>query len=89
MQIRDVVIVLKGKEKNQLFIIVKEEGGYFYIADGKRVKKDKPKKKNCKHIQKASKFSFQGDLSVSDEKINAEIRKFLKTEKERICQKTM
>jgi len=87
MQVGDVVVALAGKEKNNLYIIVKEENGYFYIADGDKIKKQKPKKKNPKHLHKASKNGFLGDLTLCEERINAEIRKFLN--KERICQKKM
>ena len=74
-----VVIAKAGKEKNQLFVVVDVIGKYVFLADGKRLKLSKPKKKSVKHVQKAStkKFPIQ-DLLIKDEKINAEIRNFLK-----------
>ena len=59
-----------------------------FIADGKKISVFKPKKKNFKHIQKVSKQRFL----LSDEKdikVDAAVRKYLKTQKERICQKKM
>lgn len=74
-----VVKALAGKEKNQVFVVIDVEENYAYIADGKRLKKDKPKKKSVKHIQKVStkKFPIE-ELEINDEKVNASIRKFIK-----------
>ncbi len=40
-----------GHDRNAVYIIVKEEAEYVYVADGKARTLDKPKKKNKKHIQ--------------------------------------
>lgn len=88
MQVGDIVLATKGKEKNDIFVVVKIENRFAYIANGKRVSVFKPKKKNEKHIQKVSKQRFL----LSDEKdikVDAAVRKYLKTQKERICQKKM
>ncbi len=90
MEIGEVVLATAGKEKNQIFVVVKIENGFAYIADGKRVSVLKPKKKNAKHIQKVSKNRFLlGDDAFKDIKTDAAVRKFIKTEKERLCQKKM
>lgn len=90
MQVGEIVIATAGKEKNDIFVVVKIEEGCAYIANGKRVSVLKPKKKNEKHIQKVSKERFLlSETSLKDEKTDAAVRKFLKTEKERICQKKM
>ena len=82
IKIGDIVVAIAGKEKNQKFVVVDCDEKYFYIANGKRVKINKPKKKNAKHIQKASKLIFPlSELNCLDEmKVNASIRKFLKEE---------
>lgn len=74
-----IVKALAGKEKNQVFVVIDVAENYAYIADGKRLKKDKPKKKSVKHIQKVStkKFPIE-ELEINDEKVNASIRKFIK-----------
>lgn len=75
----DVVVATAGKEKNNLYIVLKVEDGYCYLVDGKRLKIGKPKKKSLKHVQKASKTGFsQEKLQIGQEKVNAAIRKFLK-----------
>ncbi len=74
-----VVKALAGKEKNQVFVVIDVAENYAYIADGKRLKKDKPKKKSVKHIQKVSTKRFPiEELEINDEKVNASIRKFIK-----------
>lgn len=74
-----VVIATAGKEKNQLFVVVDQKENYVFLADGKRLKLKKPKKKSAKHVQKASTKKFPvEDLLIKDEKVNAEIRNFLK-----------
>lgn len=74
----DVVIATAGKEKNNLFVVIEKDEKYCYLADGKRLKTIKPKKKSLKHVQRASKTPFPMEKLVGQEKDNAEIRKFLK-----------
>ncbi len=74
-----VVKAIAGKEKNQVFVVVDVNDKFVFIADGKRLRVNKPKKKSVKHIQKVSTKKFSEDeLLVKDEKVNASIRKFLK-----------
>ena len=74
-----VVIATAGKEKNQKFVVVDVKGNFVFLADGKRLKFYKPKKKSAKHIQKCSTKMFPFEhLEIKDEKLNAEIRNFLK-----------
>lgn len=40
-----------GHDKNNVYVIIKEETEYVYLADGKLKTTEKPKKKNKKHIQ--------------------------------------
>ncbi len=40
-----------GHDKEQMYVIIKEEGDFFYLADGKSKGIEKPKKKRKKHIQ--------------------------------------
>lgn len=74
-----IVKATAGKEKNQVFVVVDVTENFAFLADGKRLKKDKPKKKSVKHIQKVSTKKFPVDLlPVKDEKVNAAIRNFIK-----------
>lgn len=40
-----------GHDKGQMYLIIKEEGDFVYLADGKARKLDYPKKKRKKHLQ--------------------------------------
>lgn len=40
-----------GHDKDSVFVIVREESEYVYIADGEGRTVEKPKRKNKKHIQ--------------------------------------
>ena len=40
-----------GHDKDKLYVVVKTDGEYVYLSDGKLKAVDKPKKKNIKHIQ--------------------------------------
>lgn len=74
-----IVKATAGKEKNQVFVVVDVTENFAFLADGKRLKKDKPKKKSVKHIQKVSTKKFPVDLLlVKDEKVNAAIRNLIK-----------
>ena len=42
---------LAGHDQNQYYVILREEGAYVYLADGKIRTVDRPKKKKKKHIQ--------------------------------------
>ena len=75
----DVVVATAGKEKNQIFVVLKVDQKYCYLVDGDRLKLTKPKKKSLKHVQKASKIGFDtGLLESGQQNVNSGIRKFLK-----------
>lgn len=42
---------LAGHDKDEIFVIMQDEGEYLYLADGKNRKAEKPKKKKRKHVQ--------------------------------------
>ena len=90
MEKGNFVLSTRGKEKNQYFVVMCVKDNFAYIVDGKRLKTANPKKKNLKHIQKASKNKFPEELiDDENERVNAAIRKFIKNEKEILCQKMM
>lgn len=75
----DVVVATAGKEKNQIFVVLKTDDRFVWLVDGKRLKLSKPKKKSLKHVQKASKIGFDSEkLKSGQENVNSSIRKFLK-----------
>ena len=42
---------MSGHDKGRFYVVIKEEDGYVYLADGVLKTLEKPKKKNLKHIQ--------------------------------------
>lgn len=40
-----------GHDKGQMYLIIREEGDFVYLVDGKTRKLDCPKKKRKKHLQ--------------------------------------
>lgn len=52
MPVCTVVRSSAGRDKNSLYVVVgKLDYPYVWIADGRKYKLDKPKKKNCRHLQ--------------------------------------
>lgn len=78
MRVGNVVSALAGKEKGQIFVIVRLDDKYAYLSNGKRLKKDKPKKKSLKHIKLYDEEALTEEaLNDKNDRVNALIRKFL------------
>ncbi len=50
-----IVKSTSGHDKNLLFVVIKIDGNYVYIANGKERKLESQKRKNIKHIALTSK----------------------------------
>ncbi len=70
MQIKQGMIVNSdaGHDQNRLYVVVKVDSKYAYIADGKRRKLEKPKRKNFRHIVKTNTI-LNVELYQSNQKI--------------------
>lgn len=44
-------VSLSGHDKGKIYVIIKEENAYLYLADGDRKPIENPKKKKKKHVQ--------------------------------------
>lgn len=78
MEIGNVVQALAGKEKGEIFIVLKVENDRAFIVDGKRLKKNNPKKKNLKHLKLFTSSKMDANiLADNNERVNCTIRKFL------------
>ena len=79
MEIGQIVIAMAGKEKLQKFVVVKMQENFLYLADGKRLKAEKPKKKSLKHVKicKGEKIDLSAE-ELSEQRVNAKIRNALK-----------
>ncbi len=60
-----IVKAMAGRDKGKFFFVLKTEGNFAYIADGKSRKIQKPKKKNCKHLQGTAKKCDITDMTNS------------------------
>ena len=68
-----LVYSIKGRDKGNLFLVLKREKDFVYLADGILRKAENPKKKKIKHVNRTNKlleFEFE---NVS----NSDIRKML------------
>ena len=78
MEIGNIVKATAGKEKGEIFVIVAIENKFVYLADGKRLKASKPKKKSLKHVQLFGSEKMDSKIVLdTNDRVNAGIRKFL------------
>lgn len=42
---------LAGHDKDEFYIIIRVQGEYAYLSDGRKHPLDRPKRKNIKHLQ--------------------------------------
>lgn len=67
-----------GRDKGDLFVILRAEGEYVYIANGELRKVDRPKKKKLKHLQLTGYTSeFVAAKLAAGGVTNREVRKAL------------
>lgn len=64
MQIGSVVKSKSGHDSGSFYVVVALEGEFAYIADGRRRKVAKPKKKNVKHLAKTSRVVDTKDFET-------------------------
>ena len=73
-----------GHDRGQLYVIIREEGEYIYLADGRHKLVDNYKKKNRRHIQIIRTLAagagekLQRGESVTNEEIKRAIKLFQK-----------
>ncbi len=75
MQRGSVVLSLAGHDKDKLYVVLKEEGTYALLADGKTKTLKEPKKKNLKHLKETEMYV---ELSKYNPLYDAHIQKELK-----------
>lgn len=78
MEIGSIVKANAGKEKGEIFVVVAIENNFVYLADGKRLRANKPKKKSLKHVKLFGNEKMDPKIVLdTNERVNAGIRKFL------------
>ncbi|MDO4516846.1 MAG: KOW domain-containing RNA-binding protein [Bacillota bacterium] len=75
----DVVRSAAGHDKGLLFLVVKEEGDFLWLADGKSRKLEAPKKKRRKHVVSAGFWTHPvaGRMKDGEPVLDSEIRRAL------------
>ena len=70
-----VVMAIAGREKGEIFLIVKDEGEYSLLVNGSTRTMDNPKKKNNKHLHLLCKSETTAlDMSTLSD---AQVKNFL------------
>lgn len=86
-----------GHDKDSIYVIVREEAGMVYLADGSRRSVEQPKRKNKKHIQLIKKLPKEvTEVFTQEDFQNEEIKRAIKLyqrnveyQEEAKCQKQM
>lgn len=74
-----LAVSISGHDKDGIYVIIKEEADWVYLADGKLKPLEKPKKKNRKHIQMIKKLPKEITEVFTQENFrNEEIKRAIK-----------
>jgi hypothetical protein len=75
----DVVRSAAGHDKDQFFLVYREEGDFLWLVDGKCRKIETPKKKRQKHVVSAGFWTHPvaGRMKDGEPVLDSEIRKAL------------
>ena len=75
----DVVRSAAGHDKEELFLVLREEGDFLWLVDGKSRKLEAPKKKRRKHVVSAGFWTHPvaGRMKDGEPVLDSEIRKVL------------
>lgn len=66
-----IVKAVAGRDRDRFFVVLKTEGRFAYIADGKTRKIDKPKRKKLIHLAKTD-YTVEGSYET-----NPQLKKIL------------
>lgn len=77
MQIKQGSIVksMAGHDKDRFYVVVKLEGDFAYIADGKVRKLENPKKKRLKHLA-STKSTVDLNQTATNNKLKNALKEF-------------
>ena len=75
-----LAISKSGHDKDHLYVIIREDAEYVYLADGKLKTVEHPKKKNKKHIQVIKQIPEEvaSLICKKEEFLNLEIKRAIK-----------
>lgn len=80
LSIGQIVYSKSGRDKKRVFIVLKVEGDYLYLSDGKLRLVDKPKKKKAIHVQPTNEVSkVVSDIIIAGKLLkNSDVKQALK-----------
>lgn len=75
---------MAGHDKDSVYVIIREEGEYIYVADGRSRTVDRPKRKNKKHVQLIKKKRMpEPENGFDDLEMKRMIKEYLREREER------
>ncbi len=73
-----------GHDKDSVYVIIREDGEYIYVADGKTRTAKRPKRKNKKHVQLIKrKRMAEPENGFGDLEMKRIIKEYLREREER------
>lgn len=75
MTVGSVVKSIAGHDKNRFFMVLRLEGDFAYIADGRARELNSPKKKRLKHLSKTNAVIEPGTV-LTDKQLRAALREY-------------
>lgn len=73
-----------GHDKDSVYVIIREDGEYIYVADGRSRTADRPKRKNKKHVQLIKKKRMpEPENGFDDLEMKRMIKEYLREREER------
>lgn len=68
-----------GHDKDHIYVVIREENGFVYLADGESRPVSRPKKKNKRHIQPIHRIPAEvRDLFLETPQTDLQIKRALK-----------
>ena len=82
---------LAGRDAGKLYVVLRDDGGFVYLADGKNRMLDRPKKKKKMHIQPDYQVArrISERAGAGQEIRDEDIRKAIKDKEVNVCQRQM
>lgn len=73
-----------GHDKDSVYVIIREDSEYIYVADGRSRTADRPKRKNKKHVQLIKKKRMpEPENGFDDLEMKRMIKEYLREREER------
>lgn len=84
-----VVVSLAGRDRGTVCLVLREEGDFLYLTDGRQRPVERPKKKKRKHTrlladERGEPIPFDGELANLQQLTNRMVRQVLRESVERL-----